>query len=75
MSVEFAVDGMSDMCNVDDAKEDFKIREYLKQVDQKYYYRLVENRKKLFKVFPHCGEDGRLFLNTYQYVNITRKNK
>lgn len=66
MTVDFAVD---------DVKENFKIREYLKQVDKKFYYRVIENRRENFKVFPHCGEDGRLFLNTYQYVTITNKKK
>mgnify|MGYP001086101971 CR=1 FL=1 len=30
---------------MNDEKEDSKIREYLKQVDKKFYYRAIENRK------------------------------
>ena len=55
---------------MNDEKEDSKIREYLKQVDKKFYYRAIENRKK---VFPHRGEDGKLFVNTFQYVNLFKK--
>ena len=35
----------------DDEKEASKIREYLKQVDKKFYYRAIENRKKEGKKF------------------------
>lgn len=58
---------------MNDEKEDSKIREYLKQVDKKFYYRAIENRKKEGKVFPHLGEDGKLFVNTFQYVNLFKK--
>ena len=58
---------------MNDEKEDSKIREYLKQVDKKFYYRAIENRKKVGKVFPHRGEDGKLFVNTFQYVNLFKK--
>ena len=58
---------------MNDEKEDSKIREYLKQVDKKFYYRAIESRKKEGKVFPHRGEDGKLFVNTFQYVNLFKK--
>ena len=58
---------------MNDEKEDSKIREYLKQVDRKLYYRAIEHRKKEGKVFPHRGEDGKLFVNTFQYVNLFKK--
>ena len=58
---------------MNDEKEDSKIREYLKQVDKKFYYRAIEYRKKVGKVFPHRGEDGKLFVNTFQYVNLFKK--
>ena len=58
---------------MNDEKEDSKIREYLKQVDKKFYYRAIEKRKKEGKVFPHRGEDGKLFVNTFQYVNLFKK--
>ena len=58
---------------MNDEKEDSKIREYLKQVDKKFYYRAIENRNKEGKVFPHRGEDGKLFVNTFQYVNLFKK--
>ena len=60
---------------MNDEKEDSKIREYLKQVDKKFYYRAIENRKKEGKVFPHRGEDGKLFVNTFQYVNLFKKKE
>lgn len=56
-------------------KEESKIREYLRQVDKKFYYRAIENRKKEGKVFPHRGEDGKLFANTFQYVNLFKDKK
>ena len=59
----------------DDEKEASKIREYLKQVDKKFYYRAIENRTKEGKVFPHRGEDGKLFINTFQYVNLFKNKK
>ena len=58
---------------MNDEKEDSKIREYLKQVDKKFYYRAIENRKKEGKVFPHRGEDGKLFVHTFQSVNLFKK--
>ena len=58
---------------MNDEKEDSKIREYMKQVDKKFYYRDIENRKKEGKVCPHRGEDGKLFVNTFQYVNLFKK--
>lgn len=58
---------------IDEIRENFRIKEYLKKVDTKFYYRAIENKKKEGKVFPHRGEDGRLFMNTYQYVNLFRK--
>lgn len=60
---------------VDDLKENFKIREYLSQVDKRFYHRVIENRKKEGKVFPHRGEDGGLFMDTYRYVKIINKKK
>lgn len=56
-------------------KEESKIREYLRQVDKKFYYRAIENRKKEGLVFPHRGEDGKLFANTFQYVNLFKDKK
>lgn len=60
---------------LEDEKESFKIREFLKQVDKKFYYRAIENRKKEGKIFPHQGEDGKLFINTFQYVNLFKNKK
>lgn len=54
-------------------KEDFKIQEYLKRIDRKFYFRAIENRRREAKIFPHCGESGTLFVNTFQYVNLFRK--
>ena len=51
-----------------------KIKEFLKQVDKKYYHRAIQNRQASSSVFPHRGEDGRLFLNTFQYVNLFKEN-
>lgn len=58
---------------MNDEKEDSKIREYLKQVDKKFYYRCYREQEKEGKVFPHRGEDGKLFVNTFQYVNLFKK--
>ncbi|MDY6029167.1 MAG: hypothetical protein SPI71_02765 [Acidaminococcaceae bacterium] len=60
---------------IDEVRENFRIKEFLKKVDTKFYYRAIENKKKEGKVFPHRGEDGRLFMNTYQYVNLFPKKK
>jgi hypothetical protein len=58
----------------EDTKEISKIKEFLKQVDKKYYHRAIQNRQAAGSVFPHRGEDGRLFLNTFQYVNLFKQN-
>lgn len=58
-----------------DEKEDCKIREYLRQVDKKFYYRAIENRKRESRVFPYNGKDSKLFANAFSYVHITRKEK
>ncbi|MGM9570464.1 MAG: hypothetical protein ACI3XC_10345 [Phascolarctobacterium sp.] len=58
-----------------DEKEDCKIREYLRQVDKKFYYRAIENRKRESRVFPYNGKDSKLFANAFSYVHITRKVK
>ncbi len=49
----------------ENSKEISKIKEFLKQVDKKYYHRAIQNRQASSSVFPHRGEDGRLFLNTF----------
>lgn len=59
---------------IDEIKEDLKIKEYLKRVDENYYHRKVQNRLGEMRTFPHLGEDARLFTNTYQYVNLFSKN-
>lgn len=59
----------------DDEREILRIKEFLAQVDKRYYHRIVENRKNNMRVFPHNGEDGKLFLNTFQYVNLFKNDK
>lgn len=54
----------------ENSKEISKIKEFLKQVDKKYYHRAIQNRQASSSVF----EDGRLFLNTFQYVNLFKEN-
>lgn len=61
MTVDFVIDEM---------KEEIKVKEFLKQVDSSYYHRKIENRLYEMKKFPLLGEDGGLFKNTYQYVNL-----
>lgn len=58
---------------IDEVKEENKIREFLKQVDHSYYHRKIENRLGEMRKFPLLGEDGSLFNNTYQYVNLFKK--
>jgi len=59
----------------DDIKESIKLREFLKQVDGQYYHRKIANRLEEMKRFPLLGEDGQIFINTYQYVNLVPKLK
>jgi len=56
--------------NITNIEDDYKIREFLKQVDGKYYHHKIENRLSELRRFPLLGEDGKLFVNAYQYVNI-----
>lgn len=60
---------------LEDTKESLRLREFLKQVDGKYYHRKIENRIEETKRFPLLGEDGYLFINTYQYVNLVPRFK
>ena len=60
---------------IDEIQEENKIKEFLKQVDSSYYHRKIENRLGEMKKFPLLGEDGNLFMNTYQYVNLFPKRK
>lgn len=60
---------------LDNPKEDIKIQEFLRRVDNSYYHRKIENRLNEMKKFPHLGESGRLFMNTYHYVNLIPKKK
>ena len=57
----------------EDDKEETMIREFLKQLDGKYYPRKIEARLDEMKKFPLLGEDGRYFINTYHYVKIKPK--
>lgn len=57
----------------EDDKEETMIREFLKQLDGKYYHRKIEARLEEMKKFPLLGEDGRYFINTYHYVKIKPK--
>ena len=63
------------MSHIEDEQEDCKIREYLRQVDKKFYYRAIENRKKESRVFPYNGKDSKLFANAFSHVHIIRKEK
>lgn len=58
-----------------DLSENIKLREFLKQVDGKYYHRKIENRLDEMKRFPLLGEDGSMFINAFRYVNIIPKPK
>ena len=62
----------------ENSKEISKIKEGREnkssKVDKKYYHRAIQNRQASSSVFPHRGEDGRLFLNTFQYVNLFKEN-
>lgn len=58
-----------------DLLENIKLREFLKQVDGKYYHRKIENRLDEMKRFPLLGEDGSMFINAFRYVNIIPKPK
>lgn len=56
---------------IDEQQENSKIRDFLKSVDTRFYYRIIENRQSYVgRYFPHRGETGSLYVNTYQYVSI-----
>lgn len=54
-------------------QEKVRLAEFLKQVDQNYYHRTIQNRKDASCIFPHQGEEGKLFINTFGYVNLFKK--
>lgn len=56
-------------------KDEVKIKEFLRKVDSRYYHRKIENRLEEMHKFPLLGEDGSLFINTYQYINLVPKLK
>lgn len=55
--------------------DEIKIKEFLKKVDSRYYHWKIKNRMEEMRKFPLLGEDGSLFINTYQYVNLVPKLK
>lgn len=56
---------------VDDLKDEFKLKEFLKKVDTKFYHKIIENRQQYVgRYFPHRGETGTIFNNTYQYLSV-----
>ena len=59
----------------EDLANDIKLKEFLKQVDGKYYHRKIENRLSEMRRFPLLGETGQMFINTYQYTNLVPKLK
>lgn len=54
-------------------KEEHKLREFLRQVDRSYYHRRIENLTGEAKKLPNLGQDGSMFLNTYQHVRTKGK--
>ena len=58
----------------ENSKEISKIKQFLKPDDKKNYHRAIKNRQAPSSDFHHRGEDGRLFLNTFQYVNLFKEN-
>lgn len=67
MSIELVIDA---------AAEDNKVERFLKNVDTRFYHRIIENRQKnVGCYFPHRGETGTLFIDTFQYVKLGGKKK
>jgi len=67
MSLELALDVK---------QEELKIKKLLKNMDTCFYYKIIENRQSYIgRYFPHRGETGSLFMNTYQYVSIGDKKE
>lgn len=59
---------------IDEAAENIKLQQFLKDVDTRFYHRIIENRQKnVGRYFPHRGETGTLFMNTFQYVKLGDK--
>lgn len=61
------------MKSAESEQEKVRLAEFLKQVDQNYYHRKIQNRKDASCIFPHQGEAGKLFINTFGYVNLFKK--
>lgn len=57
----------------EDDQEETMIKEFLKQLDGKYYHRKIEARLDEMKKFPLLGEDGHHFINTFHYVKLQPK--
>ncbi|MDO4179604.1 MAG: hypothetical protein Q4D21_10545 [Phascolarctobacterium sp.] len=60
--------------NLEEECEEKKLIEFFRMVDEKYYHRKIENRKNEITIFPHRGESGQLFANTFGYVGLFKKH-
>jgi len=70
MSIDISVNELNEV------SEKVKIRDFLKSVDDRFYYRIIENRQSYTgRYFPHRGETGSLFFNTYHYVALGKKKE
>lgn len=55
----------------EDDDEELKLKEFLKKVDGNFYHKIIENRQmNTAKYFPHRGENGSDFMDTFQYVKL-----
>lgn len=56
---------------LDEDDEDLKLKEFLKRVDDGFYHKIIQNRQmNTAKYFPHRGENGSDFIDTFQYVKL-----
>lgn len=59
---------------IDEEAEFEKLKILMKKMDHQYYHKIVAGRQQYTaRYFPHRGETGVLFNDTFQYVRTTTK--
>lgn len=61
---------------IDEEEEFAKLKSIIHKMDHQYYHKMILTRQQYTgRYFPHRGETGALFADTFHYVRKTTKNR
>lgn len=61
---------------IDEEAEFAKLKNIIEKMDHQYYHKMILTRQQYTgRYFPHRGENGALFADTFQYVRNTTSKK